>query len=363
MSSLEGHQSERKTDTKEAAANFWQGFQKEREAIQQALASLYTKPKSSITFICDKILERINDLEKKLTEATIYLPPYDQRQLSLQIKFLIDELNTQRASLAPKSKFSFKSRKTSGISGATIASGNIPETKKSQEKTATIIKAPVTTTINATTDPNIRIITLDNRQNSLLFINSYIPLSMKLDDVKKTGGILDFQLSNLSNCIVNLVSPKVIIGAIQIKGLKNTLVVAGPVASSILIHDCEQCVFVVGCHQFRMHASKKITIYLHVTSHPIIEDCHEIQFAPYTLLLDGLESMFKAAKLDPKVNKYEKVEDFNWLRQQASPNWSLVPEEKLRKQWPALVASENIDQESKIVTEDIVAEILTDILG
>ena len=42
-----------------------------------------------------------------------------------------------------------------------------------------------------------------------------------------------------------------------------------------------------------MHTSKQMNIYLHVTSHPIIEDCDNIKFAPYTLSIPGLDKMFE----------------------------------------------------------------------
>ncbi len=45
--------------------------------------------------------------------------------------------------------------------------------------------------------------------------------------------------------------------------------------------------------KFRMHTSKQMNIYLHVTSHPIIEDSNNIKFAPYTLSIPGLDEMFE----------------------------------------------------------------------
>lgn len=90
-------------------------------------------------------------------------------------------------------------------------------------------------------------ITLNNKQNSYLTVDSYLS-SPSTDDSTKT---MDFHLSSLQNCFINLVSKNVIIGAIHIKGLKNCVLLAGPVYSSILIYDCENCVFVVACHQVK----------------------------------------------------------------------------------------------------------------
>ena len=65
-----------------------------------------------------------------------------------------------------------------------------------------------------------------------------------------------------------------------------------------------------------MHNSHNSFIYLHSTSHPIIEDCDTLIFAPYPrspLLPDHKGE-----------NKWDKVHDFKWLKQHASPNWKAV---------------------------------------
>ncbi|CAG8469625.1 6011_t:CDS:2 [Paraglomus occultum] len=328
-------------DTKEAAAKFWHSFQQEREAIRQSISDLSTQSRSVVSGLCDKILEQINNLEKKLIEATIYLPTYDQRQLTLQVKSLNEELSKQRSILIPKSKFSFKSRKTAAIStkptsttGTVSSQAQLPEKSSVNESTLPAISS------------NFKIITLHDEQGKYFDIKSLVALDAD-------NKIVDFQLSNLTDCIVNLVSADIIIGAIHIKNLKNTLIMSGPVGSSILSHGCERCVFLVGCHQFRMHDSIKMKIYLHVTSHPIIEDCREIQFAPYTLAVDGLEQMFEKAKLDQSINQYDKVEDFKWLKQQASPNWSLLQEQEWEKDWP-LNIKDSSQESIKCILDNIV---------
>ncbi|CAG8558851.1 9600_t:CDS:2 [Ambispora leptoticha] len=350
-----------KLDTKEAAAQFWQKFQVERGAITNDIALLSnTTSTSVITKECDKILERINNLEKKLTEATIYLPSYDQRQLSLQIKSMIDELNIRRTLLAPKQKFSFKSRKV-----ATSNDESKKLTTKSESKSTTTTTTSTTissSSLDSHNDPNLRVITLHNRQKAFLTVNSYLSSSSSI-----SAKMIDVQLSDLTHCVVNLVSKRIFIGAIHVKGLKNSVVVVGPVGSSVLIHDCERCVFVVGCHQFRIHTSKQMIIYLHVTSHPIIEDCHDIQFAPYTIPIDGLDKMFEVIKLDPNLNHYDKVDDFNWHRQQASPNWKLLPEEKILKEWPNKLLdddemSPDNNNNNENLSEEIIDHLLAEIL-
>ncbi len=157
-----------------------------------------------------------------------------------QIRALVEELNTKKAEIAPKSKFSFKSRKPNATSGERT-------TETENKKESNITTTTTATTSETIINENFQVITLNNKQNSYLTVDSYLSSSSTNDSTK----IMDFHLSSLQNCFINLVSKSFIIGAIHIKGLKNCVLLAGPVYSSILIYDCENCVFVVACHQVR----------------------------------------------------------------------------------------------------------------
>jgi hypothetical protein len=70
-----------------------------------------------------------------------------------------------------------------------------------------------------------------------------------------------------------------------------------------------------------MHESKACDIYLHAAGRPIIEDCNGVQFAP---LPD-----FHLKDADREVtNQWKEVDDFKWLRAEASPNWNVLDESK-----------------------------------
>ncbi|KAF9091751.1 hypothetical protein BGX27_001965 [Mortierella sp. AM989] len=159
----------------------------------------------------------------------------------------------------------------------------------------------------------------EDRTGEHLFIGS-------LPRPEGEGGVAkDVALTNLTDCTVNLVHD-IPLGAIHIKNLKRCTLVIPPVSGSILLHDCEGCTLIGACHQSRMHTSNNMDIYLHVTSEPIIEDCTDMRFAPYGQILpaEQLDKLFEAAQLNPSKNYYDKVKDFNWLRQQQSPNWRLL---------------------------------------
>jgi hypothetical protein len=134
----------------------------------------------------------------------------------------------------------------------------------------------------------------------------------------------DLTLSELENCVVLIHGHP---GSLQLSKIKNCVVICGPVARSIFADNCEDCTFSFICQQLRLHTSKACQIYLHVTSRAIMEDSTEIQFTPNNYSYDDSEQNFAAAGLDPAINNWQLIGDFNWLSaDEASPNWKALKE-------------------------------------
>jgi len=92
---------------------------------------------------------------------------------------------------------------------------------------------------------------------------------------------------------------------------------------------------VVGCHQFRIHTSKSVDVYLLTTSNPIIEHSSTIRFAAYpTSLSQPVQTI--------SDNKYTSVQDFSHIRPTPSPNWCILPDEAQRDNWLELVSEQDI---------------------
>ncbi|KAF9139215.1 hypothetical protein BGX30_008233 [Mortierella sp. GBA39] len=282
----------------EASKNFRATFDPEKQSIEEALAGLDKVPKDELQANIDSIVQRINALEKTA------------------IKSMSEKLAQLRVKLVPKAKFSFKSRKTAG---ATPSPASTPKPAASPKPT-----------VSTPTIDQSQFLKFEDRTGEHLFIGS---LSVSETESRAAK---DVALTNLTDCTINLVHD-IPLGAIHVKNLKRCTLVFPPVSGSILLHDCEGCTLVGACHQSRMHTSTNMNIYIHVTSEPIIEDCTEMRFAPYGQILpsEELDRLFEAAQLNQGVNLYDKVKDFNWLRQQQSPNWRLLEDSELQ---PEIVA-------------------------
>ncbi|KAG9065064.1 hypothetical protein KI688_002385 [Linnemannia hyalina] len=291
-------------------------YLKNLDGIEEALEGLDKVPKDELQANIDSIVQRINALEKTVTAKISILPAFDARMCMEAIKSMSEKLAQLRAKLVPKAKFSFKSRKTAG---ATPSPASTPKPAASPKPT-----------VSTPTIDQSQFLKFEDRTGEHLFIGS---LSVSETESRAAK---DVALTNLTDCTINLVHD-IPLGAIHVKNLKRCTLVFPPVSGSILLHDCEGCTLIGACHQSRMHTSTNMNIYIHVTSEPIIEDCTDMRFAPYGQILpsEELDRLFEAAQLNQGVNLYDKVKDFNWLRQQQSPNWRLLEDSELQ---PEIVA-------------------------
>ncbi|KAH7052679.1 tubulin binding cofactor C-domain-containing protein [Linnemannia elongata] len=332
--------------------NFRASFDPKRVEVERDLDNLPNVPKTQIQAAVDNLVQRIQLLEKAVTDNISILPPYDTRICLEAVKSASERLSVLRGQLVPRQKFSFKSRKT-------VATATSPSALQ-------VSNAATSATANQSTVDTSLFMTFENRTGEYLFIgalqvpnaiaqhdaSSPSPSAMMVDtETIYLGGVQvinnttasapaviekpkDVALTNLTDCTINLVHT-LPLGAIHIKNLKRCVLVIPPVSGSILLHDCEGCTLIGACHQSRMHTSTNMDIYLHVTSEPIIEDCTDMRFAPYpyeeVLPSDQLLTLFVAAGLRPEKNLFDHVKDFNWLRQQQSPNWRLLDASEIRQ--------------------------------
>ena len=116
----------------------------------------------------------------------------------------------------------------------------------------------------------------------------------------------DLTLSDLTNCIVNLLPPSsgessLQISALHARNLSQCVVLLPSIDGSALLENISGSIIVLGCHQvryqnsavtrfilytlrfeqFRMHSSTKVDVFLSVSSNPIIETCKQIRFSQY----------------------------------------------------------------------------------
>ncbi|KAL1680657.1 tubulin binding cofactor C-domain-containing protein [Schizophyllum commune] len=306
--------------------DFGTTFQKDKDALQTRIqAAKATSPASPSTL--QELTSEISKLMTTLADASGSLPSYDQRQYELQVKTLEKSVEELRSTTV-KPKFAFKRKATSSQSSTPSA----PTTPKPAADTST---PPPAETDASHVAPSTNLLLSSHKSRYLTVAD--LPAPFKQES--------DLALADLEGCVVDLLGradlsggavdvdslgrvgvdgstlrdPSLLnISAVHIRSISDSLIVLPLISGSVMLHDITRSVVVVGCHQFRMHTSKAVDVYLSITSNPIIEHCSKIRFAPYSTALapnapsDGLQS----------------IQDFSHIRATPSPNWTRLPSEE-----------------------------------
>lgn len=85
---------------------------------------------------------------------------------------------------------------------------------------------------------------------------------------------------------------------------------------------------VISCHQFRLHDSSDLDVYLRCGSRPIIERCSNIRVSRIPQILKSI--IFKDGEGEGEgEDKWNQIDDFNWLKEgRPSPNWRTSKDEE-----------------------------------
>ncbi|KAI0179675.1 TBCC-domain-containing protein [Hypoxylon sp. FL1284] len=337
---------------------FFRYFQVEITAIQGQIDDLATlspaggERQDGI----DTVLAGISRLSNEVMDAGDYIPAYDQRTYSQAIKALTEKLNEATASFAPKSRFQFKSR------GKTTSQTE-PQADPRQRTAFSYVgskQSPIMDAVKREEAVNssslakdyneqleqqsgVRKPSFSDAKSIALYDHTGLHIMLPSTASRATSS---GSLTNLVRCVVDMTIPTSTgapFAGLALKDIKQSLIVAGQVAGPVHITGLENSTVVVAARQVRIHECKNVNVYLHCTSHPIIEDCSGMRFAPIP--------EFYASNLEAGgANQWDQVDDFKWLKNEPSPNWSTVPEEQ---RVPADIWKNSVCGSPSLSTDDI----------
>lgn len=280
---------------------FQESFRNTVSTIENDLANL--KPSSDrikLTQEIARIHEEIQNLQNYLTSSTFFLSNYTIKACQTVLNDLKGRIEVTKDTLLAKKKFNFRSK-----------------TDASTSKTTSTVDAPVKTV----TAPRCSVSdqyewTVQNRQHE--------DITLVPDETNNK----DITVSKLDSCLLQISGYP---SSLQLSHLTNCVILCGPVSRSVFADNCTNCKFVFGCQQLRLHSSHHCDLYMHVTSRAIIEDCNNINVAPYNYTYANLDDDFVKAGLDMTRNNWDNVADFNWLSTDIqSPNWHhIAPDQRI----------------------------------
>ncbi|KAG8763902.1 hypothetical protein FRC11_009424 [Ceratobasidium sp. 423] len=295
------------------------------KARAQELEDALSQSKAPDAKVIDQLSLSITKLRSLVTEAvaTGHLPAYDQRLCEERVASLESSLAKLRANAKPKSKFSFKSS-VNVKSPPQASSNNSAPTAPGVGLASKPSSTPTTTT---------KISINNHNHKSLTFADAE---GLDLSGLNSARSIV-ITIGGLSDCFVDLASGKSTnVNALHVQGLKRTVLYAGKIQGSVLLHDCVECTII-----FRMHTSKTTNVYLEVLSNPVIEKCNDIRFGTYP---SGSGTVTTAEPSKPGVSGNDLpyiVQDFDWMGATPSPNWSSIG--SATSQLPITASSDSLD--------------------
>lgn len=333
------------TKRQDPKEKFYRHFQEEVASIQEQIDDLSTlalvggERQDAI----DVILASISRLSNEASDASDFVPAYDQRSYAQAIKALSDKLNQTTTKLAPRSRFQFKSRGPSTATDASAARQNDPRLMRSNNQTegaTSVFGAPVVGTPRGEAEdgvpelPNFK----DYNEEMARPGESYIrkPSFSTAKEIAIAGqsglhiilpstasrATSSGRVTDMDGCVVDMsmaTASSAPFANLALKNIHRCLIVTGQVAGPAHITGISDSILVVAARQVRIHECKNVDVYLYCSSHPIIEDCSGLRFAP-------LPPSFQTPE-DPAKNQWDQVDDFKWLKAEKSPNWSILPEE------------------------------------
>lgn len=322
---------------------FFASFKEERDAIRQSLSKVTAGDR--VNEELDSLLTRVQALEESFTRIAHILPAYDVQQYQSQTKELSGEIAAQRDRLAPRKKFSFKKKAPSSSSttksAGDLASGAAGGAAADGAAGGASRDASRGKSLDATTGAvaGVAVGAADGVAAGQTSASGVADMGevfegLRNQAVARSAGELDGQdvtLRGLDGCLVLLLGR---IGALHCHDLQRCQIYVGAVSSSALLYGCSDCAIGLATKQLRLHDSSGMLFHLHTLSGPVIEHCKRIAFAPFDLSYPGLERHLSEAALgtpsaDPGA--WSDVQDFNWHKRQASPNWCILPAECRRE--------------------------------
>ncbi|KAL9181594.1 hypothetical protein ACHAXT_010399 [Thalassiosira profunda] len=111
---------------------------------------------------------------------------------------------------------------------------------------------------------------------------------------------------------------------VQIDNVSDSRIFIAAASGSVFVRNCTNCSFTVACKQLRTRDCQDCTFNLYCRTEPAIETSTGMRFAPFNGAYPGHRTAMILADLDPLVNKWDAVYDFN-DPSETLQNWSIVP--------------------------------------
>lgn len=266
---------------------------------------ILNKLKSSQDSLPTGIDNDILELKKKFNDNSMFLVAYDKDSYIKSLDDIDKEIINVKERLNPKRKFKFSSKQ-----------------QKNEEKEEKLEKEKEKKEINLFSNEDYYISNIENQ--TIVLSEDILKNKKNLIIEKIFSSILIFQSGFKSVFVKNINNSTIFIPGIS----------GGSHFTSII-----NSKIYLSTHQLRIHQSENTIFSVIVNSNPIIEHCHQVSFSnlkkdiSFSSKEDEVlfENILKESNLYDIDNRFYNIHDFQWLKNEKSPNYIVDYEENNEK--------------------------------
>ena len=243
----------------------------------------------------EAITSKIKLYREEFYNVMEFLPGYDKLQYSKNYEEELEKVNNLKNKLFPKKKFAFSkaNKKQNDIN-------KDKEKKESEQKSDETNKKE----INEISETDLVIKDLNNSKKKY-----------SEEEIKGKNNII---MENIKDCDIYLLYD---FKACYINNCSKCNIFLGSISGGTHITPCAESKIYLMTHQLRIHQTTKTHFYVLINSNPIIEHSKENVFHPLKIKYNEYENNLKISGIDENNNKWNQVQDFQWLKKDKSPNF------------------------------------------
>ena len=316
-------------DTSDA---FWLKFNAEINTAQVNLTELAVEDIGNMKSL-------IHKLQVFATDSTSILPGYDIKRAQEILEEIGRLLRTREEQLKPKKKFHFKSREKVRAAAAAAALARLTgtSTDTGMSDASSFSSSSSSSASNETT---YSVNKMHGKGKSMSKDQGGVPEqaeNVQNDEDESDGKEIVITLTAeiigevngtirsliISDCSNVTIIARCVLGSVRIENCNSCNIYLGPCRTSTYLDILNSCVIFTACHQLRVHKCHQCQLFVKCNSHPIIEDCSMMGFAPYDVSYPQLTTHLESAELS-LAKCWDNVVDFRWHRTTQSPNWHVI---------------------------------------
>ena len=319
-------------DPRENVRAFLASFESDRAEVERSVleardAGEKGRGPDDLRPALDAALSRTLAMERRVAEASYFLPSYDARACAAAVERLKGVHRAAAADLLPRKKFAFSSKRKKKASAGDDPSSDLPPPAPAAAAAAPT--PPVSSAAASSVLAKIAAMELhaDASAPGARDVVGGDPLVVRgALGADAASAAPDCVLERLADCDVFLIGT---FRALRCHDLANVRVFGGPVLGSALLHGLTRgCRVEIAAAQCRVHDARDgAALYLRTSSRPIIEHSSDVAFAPFAFEYPGLGDALERAGLGADAGTWREVDDFGWIKtHRASPNWRVLEE-------------------------------------